>query len=169
MNILLKRLLIGGRSVKIEYHYHFDLPRNIMWKWLKDENVLRNSITGCKLFEEKSNGVYRGEIDLEFGNIKDVFILEIRRLQEKTPSYYQLLIIGKGKLGEIQGKVDLFLDETQGTTKLSINADVQVSGALAIASDRVINGEANGAIEKFLQRLEKEIKKGIYYSRKKSR
>lgn len=133
---------------------------------MKSENVLRNSITGCKTFAETSNAVYRGEIDIQFGHIIDVFTLEIRRVKEKMPSYYHLYVKGKGKLGEIQGTADLLLNESNGATKLSINADIQVTGTLAIFANQIVDGEANRMIANFMKRLEKEVKRGIYQERK---
>ncbi|MBT2728341.1 hypothetical protein J7E63_15520 [Bacillus sp. ISL-75] len=38
--------------MKLEYEYTFGLPRNIVWKYIKDEKVLQSSLPGCKSFSE---------------------------------------------------------------------------------------------------------------------
>lgn len=155
--------------MRMESHYTFDLPRKLVWKWIKDEHVLRNSITGCKTFHETSTGVYRTEIDIQFGPIKDSFLLTIQQIEETKLSFIRLEFNGKGKLGETKGKSDLFFNDSQGTTKLTIKTDVQLMGTLAIASERLSEGEVNKFIGNFLGKLEKEIKKAIYQSRRRGR
>lgn len=159
----------GGIRLKIEYNHEFGLPRNLVWKWLKDATVLKNSIPNCKSFVETTSGVYRGEIDIRIGPINDVFTLDIRRVEEKSPSFYRLKIIGTSNLGKIQAQSDLFLRDWQGACKLTIKADVEITGTMEVTPDRLLNGAANKVIENVFQNMEKEIKKGIYQSRKKFR
>jgi uncharacterized protein len=144
------------------------LPRKVAWKWIKSDKVMRNSITGCRSFYEIASGVYHGEIEVKFGPIHDVFTLEIKRVQEKMPSFMLLEVKGRGKLGMVQGKAELQLQDVEGATKLTLNADVEVTGTLSLAADRLVNSESNKVIENFIKRLEREIKKGIYQARKKN-
>ena len=152
--------------MKIEYQHIFGLPRKIVWKCIKDEKVLGNTIPNCKSLVQVSNGLYQAQVDIQMGPIKDVFALEVKLEKEKSPAYYHVHLKGKGNLGEFSGKADLFLSDLQGSTKLNIHSDLEVTGALAGAAQRVINGGANKGIEKFFLSLEKEIKKNLYFIRK---
>jgi uncharacterized protein len=152
--------------LKIEYQHIFGLPRKIVWKYIKDEKVLGNAIPSCRSFVQSSTGFYHAEMEITIGPLKDVFSIEFRLEKEKSPSYYQLLLKGKGNLGEVNGKADIFLSDHQGSTKLIIQTDVKVTGALSGAAERIINGGANKGIEKFFQSLEKEMKKNLYLLRK---
>lgn len=152
--------------MKIEYNHTFRLPLKIVWKYMKDVTVLKNAIPGCRSFSERTKGIYQAEIDINLGPIKDVFILEVRVEKENPPSLYQLEVKGNGNLGEVSGRADLYLKEIQGTTKVNIKADVQVSGALTAAANRVLNGGASKGIENFFQRVEKEIKRCLYQLRR---
>jgi uncharacterized protein len=87
-------------------------------------------------------------------------------VDEKRLSFYQFLVKGKGNLVEINGKAELYLNDSQGSTKLAIRADAEVNGALSGAAQRVLNGGSNKGIENFLQRLEKEIKRSLYLIRR---
>lgn len=150
--------------MKIEYDYTFGLPRNIVWKYIKDEKVLRNSLPGCKSFVESSSGVYQAEVEINLGPIQDLFILEVRLDEEKPPSFYRMNVKGRGNLGEIVGNADLFIkEEFQGTAKLTFRAEGAVTGALALAGQRVLEGGANKSLENFFQKVEKEIKRSFYY------
>ncbi|MFB3167910.1 SRPBCC domain-containing protein [Neobacillus sp. 179-C4.2 HS] len=152
--------------MNIEYQHSFGLPRKVVWKYIKDEKVLGNTIPNCRTFAQSKNGVYHAEIDINIGPLKDVFTLEVKLEKEQAPSYYHLLLKGKGNLGEINGNADLFFKDQQGSTQLTIHTDVKVTGILSGAAERVISGGANKGIEKFFLSVEKEIKKNLYLLRK---
>jgi uncharacterized protein len=152
--------------LKIEYQHTFGLPRKIVWKYIKDEKVLGNAIPSCRSFVESPTGLYQAEIDINIGPLKDVFTLEVKLDKEQASSYYHLLLQGKGNLGEISGDAHLFFNDQQGTTKLTIQAEVKVAGTLSGPAERVLNGGANKGIERFFLSLEKEIKKKLYLLRK---
>lgn len=152
--------------MKIEYQHTFGLPTKIVWKYIKDEKVLGNAIPSCRSFVQSSSGLYHAEMEVTIGPLKDVFALEVKLVKEKMPSYYHLILKGKGNLGEISGKADLFLNDQQGNTKLNIQAEANVTGVLSGAAERVLNGGANKGIKKFFISLESEIKKNLYLLRK---
>jgi uncharacterized protein len=163
-------VIIGGETLKIEYDYTFGLPRNIVWKYIKDENVLINSIPGCKSFIEKSKGVYQTELEINMGPIQDSFALEIRLEEKKSADLYRLLVKGTGNIGEISGKADFYIrEDVQGTAYLHGRAEAQVTGALALAGQRFLKNGANNSMETFFQKIEKEIKRTIYFLKRKSR
>jgi uncharacterized protein len=155
--------------LKTQYEYTFGLPRRIVWKFIKDPKVLGSSITGCKSFMETSTGVYQGEFEINIGPIKDNFLLEIRKKQEKSPSFYRLYVKGKGNLGQIDAQAELNFHEVQGGTKLSIVADAEVTGALSVAAKRMLEGGANKGLERFFQNLEREIKVALYKLKREGR
>jgi uncharacterized protein len=160
--IMKERTFNGGDNLKFEVNHTFGLPRNIVWKYMKDEVVLKNSIPNCRAFREVSKGYYQAEIYIQLGPIKDIFHLEVRIEKEKQPSFYQLLVKGKGKVGEIKGTVLIQINEA---SKLTGEADAEMAGALAAASDLVLN-KRNKGIVNFFQTVEREIKKKIYQQRR---
>jgi uncharacterized protein len=161
---------IGGETLKIEYDYTFGLPKNIIWKYIKDENVLRNSIPGCKSFIEKSKGVHQAELEINMGPIQDSFAMVIRLEEKKSADLYRLHVKGTGNIGEISGKADFYIREgVQGTARLHGRAEAQVTGALALAGQRFLENGANKSMETFFLKIEKEIKRTIYFLKRKSR
>ncbi|MFJ5760427.1 CoxG family protein [Neobacillus sp. NPDC093182] len=152
--------------MKIEYQHTFGLPRKVVWKYIKDEKVLGSAIPSCRTFVQSTKGLYQAEIDVNIGPLKDVITLEVSLEKERVPSYLQLLLKGRGNLGEISGNGEIFFNDQQGSTQLNIQAEVKVSGTLSGAAERVISGGANKGIEKFFLSVEKEIKKNLYLLRK---
>lgn len=160
---------LEGETVRIEYDYTFGLPRNIVWKYIKDETVLRNSLPDCQSFSEVSSGVYRAELEIKMGPIQDHFALEIRLHEKKLSSLIQLQVKGTGKIGDIAGKADLYLKDQQATTPLKCIVDAKVTGALALAGQRLLEDGANKGLEIFFQKVEKDIKRQLYYLKRKGR
>lgn len=152
--------------MKIEYQHTFGLPKKIVWKYVKDENVLGNAIPNCRSFVLSPTGLYQAKIDINIGPLKDVFALEVKLDKEQASSYYHLLLQGSGNLGEISGDAHLFFHDQQGSTQLTIQSDVKVTGALSGAAERVLNGGSNQGVQRFFLGLEKEIKKKLYLLRK---
>ena len=149
--------------MKIEYEYSFGLPKKIVWKYIKDEKVLQNSLPGCKSFVEVSRGIYQAALDVKIGPLQDLFTLEIRISDEKPPSFLLMQVKGKGNIGEFVGTADLFIKDYQGAVMLIFKAEADAAGAIAMAGQEIINKAANKGLETFFQKAEKEIKKRLYH------
>lgn len=148
--------------MKIEYEYTFGLPRNLVWKYVMDEKVLRTALPGCKSFVEHSKGVYEADLEINIGPMKDAFTLEIRLDQQKPPTSFRMNVKGKGNVGEVAGTADLRLQERVSATKLTCKAEANVTGALAVAGQRILESGATKGLNVFFQTVEKEIKRNIY-------
>lgn len=159
----------GGVTLKVEHEYTFGLPRHIVWKYIKDEKVLRSAIPGCKSFIEISKGVYRAELEFKMGPIQDLFTLEIRLEEKKSASLYRLHVKGTGNIGDIAGKADLYIKDFNREASLHCQAEAEVTGAIALAGQRFLESGANKNMETFFQKVEKEIKRTLYYLKRKSR
>jgi uncharacterized protein len=152
--------------LKFEYTYLMNLPQKVVWKWMKSAEVIKHSINGCQSFVETKTGMYEGKINVQLGPLKDDFSLVVKRVKEKIPDTYVLEVMGKGSLGEVNGEIDLSLEDRGNSTKLSISADIELRGTLVLAADRLEGRDMNRLAEPFLQRFEKEIKKAIYHARR---
>lgn len=147
--------------MNIDYTYSFDLPREIVWKYLQDKEVLRNSLPGCKSFEEGDNGVYHAEMGLSVGPVRGLFTSEVKQVNQQPPSFYRLLVKGKGKPGEIDAIANMQLDENGDGVTVSCSAEVQVTGILASIGQRVMGGVAKVILGQFFKAAEKEMKKQL--------
>src|SRR5579875_2457471 len=153
---------MGGESLKIDYAYTFGLPRSIVWKYLMMEEILRKSLPGCKIFIVRKEGVYEAEVEINAGPFHDVIKLEIIRKQEKPPAFFQLHLKGKGQAGKMNCHTDVFLKTMQNSTKIICKTDTEISGAIAMIGQRVLESTANKGLDSFFQTVEKEIRKSLY-------
>ncbi|GED17370.1 CoxG family protein [Aneurinibacillus migulanus] len=145
-------------TIKIEYEYTFAMPREVVWNVIQDEDALRASLPGCKAFEHGEDDVYHAEMGVSIGPVKGIFTGEVQQINQEEPSYYRLLVRGKGKPGEIDAVADMKLDEAEQGTKLTCSADVQVTGVLASVGQRIMNGAAKVVLGQFFKAMDKEMK-----------
>ena len=147
--------------MKIEYTYTFDLPRDVVWRYIQDQQVLRSALPGCRSFEESENGVYLAEMGLNVGPIKGLFTTEVQQTNQIPPSSYRLIVKGKGKPGEIDATADMFIKDVKNVSQVTCVADVEVTGVLASVGQRVMGGVAKIILGQFFKAAEKEMKKEI--------
>jgi carbon monoxide dehydrogenase subunit G len=145
--------------MKVEYTYMFDLPRDLVWKYIQDEQVLRNALPGCKTFREKEDGVYHAEMGLAVGPVKGLFVSEVQQVNQQPPSSYRLLIKSKGTPGEIDAVADMVIEEVETASKLTCIAEVHGTGVIASIGQRVMGGVAKVILGQFFKAAEKEMKK----------
>ena len=157
--------------MEIEYQYRFGLPKTIVIKYIQNEEVLRNSLPGCKSFTKTSSGIYTGEMEINLGPLQDLFTLEVEIVDDKTPSLIKLKINGNGHLGQIEGNAVLMFKENQnqGLTQLTCRAAGKASGALGLAGKKLLDSGAAKGLENFFQQLEKEMKRKVYQTKRRNR
>ncbi|MCM3768690.1 CoxG family protein [Neobacillus niacini] len=150
--------------MRIEYSYTFDLPKDTVWRYIQDDRVLRSSLPGCQTFEEMPSGIYAAELGLNTGPVKGLFSAEVQQVDQIPPTYYRLLVKGKGKPGEIDAVADMILEEAEeaeGGTKITCVAEIEVTGVLASVGQRVMVGVAKVILGQFFKAAEKEMQNEI--------
>ena len=152
--------------MKINYEHTFGLPREIVWKYLMDKDVLRKVIPGCRTFIERSKGVYEAEVEINIGPLQDVITLEIRIDRQKQPASFRMHMKGNCNVGEINGTADMLLQELGSSTIVNCLADAQVTGALALVGQRILESGGKKLLDSFFQTVEKEIKGTLYQMRR---
>lgn len=155
--------------MKIQYEYRFGLPGAMVWKYIKDETILRNSLPECRSFAEKPGGIYMAEVEMGVGPLKDLVILEVTRVDEKSPSYYHLSVKGKGKLGEVNGEAEMHIRDQRGNSIVTVSAEVEVTGKASFIVKRMLEGGNHKTIEKFFETVELEMKKHVHKMKRGSR
>lgn len=145
-------------NVRIEYTYEFQIPRDTVWKLIQDEEVLKKSIPGCKSFVRADDDVYHVEMGLSVGPVKGVFTGQVRMDNQTEPSYYRLLMKGKGMPGEIDATAHMNLEESNGGVLLNCRTEVMVTGVLASVGQRVMGGVAKLVLGQFFKSADAEMK-----------
>jgi carbon monoxide dehydrogenase subunit G len=129
-------------------------PRNKVWAALNDPEVLRQSIPGCESFEKQADDSYRATVAARIGPVQARFNGTVRLSELDPPNGYTISGEGSGgAAGSAKGSAKVRLASVDGGTRLTWNADAQISGKLAQIGSRLIESTANHMAGQFFDRF----------------
>jgi len=145
--------------LQLSYTHTFSLQREIVWKLIQNEDVLKTAIPGCKSFSRMDDGSYDVEMGLSVGPVKGVFTGQVQMTDQEEPSYYCLKVKGKGLPGEVDAVARMHLDETENGAAVTCRMEVVVTGVLASVGQRVMGGVAKLVLGQFFKSADTEMRK----------
>ncbi len=138
-----------------------DAPRDRVWDALNDPEVLKACIMGCEEIEQDSETELRATVVAKFGPVKAKFKADISLEDLNPPESYRLVGQGQGGIaGFAKGGAAITLEEVEGGTKLSYNADMAIGGKLAQVGSRLIGSTTNKMINAFFDALDEHFSAG---------
>jgi carbon monoxide dehydrogenase subunit G len=131
------------------------LPQEKVWRALNDPEILRQSIPGCETFETVGDNQYRATVASRIGPVQARFNGNVRITDINAPNGYTLSGEGSGgAAGSAKGTAQVRLEPASGGTRLTWNADAQISGKLAQIGSRLIDSTVNMMAGQFFDRFE---------------
>jgi carbon monoxide dehydrogenase subunit G len=131
------------------------LPQATVWEALNDPDILRQSIPGCESFEQIADNRYRATVASKIGPVQARFQGDVQISDIDPPNGYTLSGEGSGgAAGSAKGSAKVRLAPVEEGTRLSWEADAQVSGKLAQIGSRLIDSTANMMAAQFFNRFE---------------
>lgn len=132
-----------------------NLPQETVWRALNDPEILRQSIPGCESFEAVGENQYRATVASRIGPVQARFNGNVRISDINPPNGYTLSGEGSGgAAGSAKGSAQVRLEPAGGGTRLTWNADAQISGKLAQIGSRLIDSSVNMMAGQFFDRFE---------------
>ena len=131
------------------------LPQEKVWEALNDPEILRQSIPGCESFEALGDNRYRATVATKIGPVQSRFQGNVQLSDIDPPNGYTLSGEGSGgAAGSAKGSAKVHLEPAGEGTRLTWNADAQVSGKLAQIGSRLIDSTAHMMANQFFNRFE---------------
>lgn len=133
-------------------------PQTKVWAALNDTDVLRQSIPGCESFEQQPDGSYKATVAAKIGPVQARFNGIVRLSDLDPPNGYTISGEGSGgAAGSAKGGAKVRLARADGGTRLTWDADAQISGKLAQIGSRLIESTANHMAGQFFDRFSQVI------------
>jgi len=139
--------------MKLEGAYDIPAPRPRVWDAFLDPGRLRQAIPGCEKLEAVGNDEFRATMKVGVAAIKGTFEGKVRLTDKKPPESYRMAVEGSGAPGFLRGDTLITLTETDGGTRVSYAADVQVGGLVAGVGQRMLGGVAKMLADQFFTRM----------------
>ncbi len=141
--------------MKLTGEKHLPLPQEKVWEALNDPEILRQSIPGCEEFEALSDNSYRATVATKIGPVQARFQGTVEITDADPPNGYTLSGQGSGgAAGSAKGSAKVRLAPADGGTRLTWDADAQISGKLAQVGSRLVESSTNMMANQFFTRFE---------------
>ena len=143
--------------MELSGEHRFDVPREKVWQFLLDPEVLKASLPGCEKLEEVGEDEYVATMKIGISFIKGTFSGRVKITDKNEPESYRMSVEGSGPQGQVSGVGTLNLVDEGGTaTIVRYSGDANVRGSLARVGARMIMPAAKTIVGQFFDRMEKE-------------
>jgi hypothetical protein len=140
--------------MKVAGEARLHAPVEEVWKALNDPAVLVRTIPGCERLEETSPDAYRMTITAGVASIKGTYQGDVRLSEQQPPGSFVLHATGAGAPGTVTADVKVSLEQTDGATRLSYDADAVVGGMIGGVGQRVLTGVAKKTAGEFFRNVD---------------
>ena len=141
---------MSDTSIRIEYRYVLNYPRDHIWAKLNDPDILAQCIRGCAYVSRESPTRFRAVIRARVGEMKKDFSVDLDVDDTRAPAQYSLSsVVGAGLFGRVKGKAEVDLREVSPRqSELHYVATISGGGLLGKALP-LIEGVAEHRVHEF--------------------
>ena len=143
--------------MKLQGNYQFHTSPERLWDALLDPKVVKECIPGVKSFTPLSPDSYKVEVALRVGIVSASYTGTMEIADKAYPHSYRMIVRGSGVQTNLSAEGEIALSEKDGGTTLSFNGDVQVTGVLARAGQRLMTNVAQQQIGRFFKCLGSKV------------
>jgi uncharacterized protein len=133
----------------------FNAPRDRVWAFLLDPEVLRQCLPGCERLDVVGPDEYTATMKIGIAMIRGTFEGRVKISDKQEPERYTMSVEGSGPQGQVSGVGSLELVEDGDTTIVRYRGDANVRGTLARVGARMIQPAARTIVGQFFGCLEK--------------
>ncbi len=140
--------------MQLSGEHTFDAPRERVYRFMLDPDVLKSCLPGCEKLEETGEDEYVATMTIGVAMIKGRYEGRVKISDKNEPSSYRMLVEGKGPQGQVSGEGSIELTEQDGGTHVAWSGDANVRGTLARVGSRVMQPAARMIVGQFFKCLE---------------
>jgi hypothetical protein len=117
-------------------------PIDRVWAALNDPAVLVRTIPGCERLEATGPDAYTMTVTAGVASIKGTYSGEVKLHDQQPPGSFVMSASGAGGPGTVSTEVQVRLEERDGATRLTYDADAVVGGMIGGVGQRMLAGVA---------------------------
>jgi carbon monoxide dehydrogenase subunit G len=134
--------------------HSFAAPRQRVWDFLLDPDVLQQCLPGCEKLEQIGEDEYNATMKIGIAMIRGTFQGRVKISDKQEPERYTMMVEGSGPQGQISGTGTLELVDNGDQTTVRYQGDANVRGTLARVGARMIQPAAKTIVGQFFNCLE---------------
>lgn len=128
-------------------------PRDMVFAMLTDPTVLQACIDGCEKMVRSGEDSYDAHLKIGAAGLKGSYVGKVQIKDKMVPESYTLALEGKGGPGWVKATAKIRLEDVQGKTEISCQADAQVGGLIAAVGSRLIEAVGKRLMNDFFTRF----------------
>jgi carbon monoxide dehydrogenase subunit G len=136
-------------QMQITGSYQFAAPAARVWTLLMDTAAIAACVPGCQELTPVGENRFRAKLAVVVAAITGSYDATIELAVQLPPHGYTLHVDGQGRGGFIKGTSKIALVEQGMTTRVEVNADVQVGGPVARVGQRLLEGVGRAMMDRF--------------------
>ena len=146
--------------MELSGEHTFAAPREQVWRFLLDPDVLHQCLPGCERLETTGPDEYEATMKIGVGMVRGTFTGRVRISDKQEPERYRMLVEGSGTQGQVSGDGELRLAEENGQTRVSYSGTANVRGSIARVGARMMQPAARMVVGQFFKCLESKATAG---------
>ncbi len=146
--------------MEVTGEYVFDAPREKVWAYLQDPQVLVKVLPGCEELKQIGEDAYQGALKIKIGPVQGKFQGTVRMTNIVAPESYGLQVDGQGAPGFVKGGGGLRLEAQGDKTRIIYQGQAHVGGRIASVGQRLIDSSAKAIIRQSLDALNSMLQMG---------
>lgn len=144
--------------MKLEGEHVFNGPREAVWEMFYDPEVLASALPGTQKLELVAENEYEGAMNVRIGPVSGSFTGKLVISDVVEAESCTLTVDGRGTPGFAKGVGRVqFIDQSDGTTLLKYEGDMNIGGSLASVGQRMIDSVAKTMIRQAFEVLDKAL------------
>lgn len=140
--------------MQLSGEFTFDAPRQVVWDFLMDPEVLQACLPGAEGMTEVGPDEYTATMKVGIAMIKGTFTGKVKISEKVEPTSYRMEVEGSGPQGQVSGSGTLQLVAQDNQTTVRYSGDANVRGTIARVGARMIQPAARQIVGQFFACLE---------------
>ncbi|WP_202935136.1 CoxG family protein [Halorussus amylolyticus] len=147
--------------MEFDGEFESDLPRDELWSYFTDPDVLAECAPGTDAIELESPHEVTATISVGVGSVKPTFDVEMVVTRADRPELLEMQADGSASRNAFDAVAEMSLDERDdGGTTAYWAAKTDVSGMIASLGQRALGSVTNKLVNDFFEDLEEKAREG---------
>lgn len=139
-----------------------DHPRDELWKYFTDPEILATCAPGCDEIKMESPGELAATITVGVGSVKPTFDVDMTVTRADTPETLEMEAGGNASRNSFEAVAEMHLaDDGDETTTATWEARTNVSGLISSMGQRALGSVAGRIVNNFFEDLEAKADEGV--------
>ena len=147
--------------MKVRESFTIDEPRSSLWEFFERVDQVAACVPGVEKVEVIDDDNSRIQVTQAVGPLTSTFDLKMRITERKPEELMRFTTIGravKGAAGNVRATNSVSLEESEGRTRVGLEADLAMGGMLGSVGQKVIAKQATEVTKAFATTLERAVK-----------